>query len=317
MARTLQNPLQFVHTLPRFYAGRLLFVDSTYGSNSYNGNMPHQPVRSITYALTKCVDDRDDLIVVLNGYDNDNTDDETNGDDTPIDLDINGVSVLFSGRNNMCTPIASADEMFKFSANQVTLGVLPDSAFMLKAAGAGTTSTAFAFQAAAVDCEVYGARTYSTLDNYDQVVTISATSHKARVHHCWLLGDTTDSDIGVSIEGTVDQVWLHDNIIKDCATGASKGNIYSGSVHTNCMIENNHVDCATASKFGINFTANATGTIRRNTIYVAADANAVVNGNCSEYENYANDAFTTAGFIVPAAGSITSDERMKTAIEYL
>jgi len=316
MSRPYNNPLQLVHSLPRFYSGRLLFVDSTYGSNSYRGNNVTEPLRSITYALTKCVDDHDDLIVVLNGYDNDNTDAETNGDDTPIDLDKNGTTILFSGRNNMCTPIASGDEMFKFSANQVTLGTLPGSAFFLKDA-TGATSTAFAFQAAAVDCEVYGARTDDTLDGYDQVVTVSATSHKAHVHDCWLIGDTTDSDIGVSIEGTVAQLWVHDNVIKDCATGASKGNIYSGSVHTMCRIEHNHVSCAEASKFGINFTGNATGVIRYNTVYVNADANAVVNGNCEEYENYANDAYTTAGFIVPAAGSITSDVRLKTAIEYL
>ena len=60
-----------------------------------------------------------------------------------------------------------------------------------------------------------------------------------------------------------------------------------------------------ASKKAINFTANATGVIRYNTLYAAADADCIVNGNCEEYENYGNDAYTTAGFIVPAAGTIT------------
>lgn len=309
------NPHQMIHCLPRFYGGRILFVHSTYGSNSYEGIDPASPVKSITYALTKCVDEADDLIVVLNGYSNDNTDTETNGDDSPITVDKNGVTILFQGRNNLLTPIADGDEMFKLDANQVTIGVLPGGAMLLVAATAGTTATAFAFQAAAVDCEVFGAKCNSTLGNYDEVVTISATAHKARLHDCWFIGDTTDTDEGIMIEGTCDQLWVHDNVIVSC--GAANGGLYSNSAHTNCRIEHNHFDEQVASKKAVNFAAAATGVIRYNTLYAAADANTIVNGNCAEYENYGNDAFTTAGFIVPAAGTITSDARLKVDIIYL
>jgi hypothetical protein len=297
--------LNYVFALPRPYRGRIYFVESTYGSNLYSGLKYNEPLRSITYALTKCVDDNDDLIIVLNGYDNDNTDTETNGDDTPIEINKNGVSILFTGRNNIVQAIASGDSIFQINANQVTLGVLDKDhdAVWVKAAGAGTTSTVVEIKSAAVDAEVYGIRTQS-LDGYDEVVTIAATAHRAYIHDCDFIGDATDTDEGIVIEGTTDQVRIENNRLVLCCT--ANGAIYSNSAHTNCLIRGNVIDSRTASKKGINFAgASATGMIISNRIYAAADANGCVNQNCAEYDNLVNDAFTTNAFVSPAAGTVT------------
>lgn len=293
----------YVFTLPRVYKGKIYFVDSTYGSNSYSGLAYDKPLRSITYAEGKCVDDNDDLIIVLNGYDNTNTDSETGGDDTPIALEKNGMSVLFSGRNNVVQAIGSGDSIFQINANQVTIGTMtPNDAVWVKAAEAGSTSTVVEIKSAAVDAEVFGIKTQS-LDGYDEVVTIAATAHRAWIHDCEFIGDTTDTDEGIVIEGTTDQVKIERNRLVLCCT--ANGAIYSGSIHTNCLIKDNIIDSRTASKKGINFTANATGMIVSNRIYVAADANGCVNGQCGEYDNLVNDAFTTGGFPSPAVGTVT------------
>jgi len=303
MSRPNTNTHQFVFTLPRFYAGKIFFVDSTYGSNAYEGDKPNQPLQSITYALTKCVDDRDDLIICLDGYNNTVTDALTNGDDTPIVVDKNGVTILAAGRNCVVRGITADDSIFKIDANQVTIGRLNEQCgFAVAAAEAGTAGTVVEIAAAAVDAEVFGFRTQSC-DGYDELITISATSHRAWIHHNHFIGDTTDTDEGIMIEGTVAGVIIEDNILALCCTG--NGAIYSASVHTNCLVRRNLIDSRTASKLGINFTANATGIICDNRVYVAADASGIVNGQCAEFENYVNDAFTTSGFISPAAGSIT------------
>lgn len=295
----------FMFALPRPYKGKVYFVDSTYGSNSYTGLKYDQPLRSITYAMTKCVDDNDDLILVLNGYDNTNTDTETNGDDTPITLDKNGVTVLFTGRNNVAQAIASADSLFKIDANQVTLGVLDlnRDAVYIKAAEAGTESTVVEIAAAAVDAEVFGIKTQS-LDGYDEVITINATAHRAHIHDCEFIGDTTDTDEGIVFGGTVAGVKIERCRLVTCCT--ANGAIYSNSAHTNCLVKDCIIDSRTASKKGINFAAaSATGMLISNRIYVAADANGCVNQNCAEFDNLINDAFTTNGFPGPAVGTVT------------
>lgn len=306
MARPFDNRLQFVHSLPRFYAGRILLVDSTYGSNTYVGDDPAQPLKSITYAVSKCVDGHDDLILVMPGYNNDNTDTETNGDDTPITVNKNDVTILFQGRSNTVQAIASADSIFKIDANNVTIGVLPNGAIQVAAAAAGTTSTVVEIAAAAVNAEVFGFKNVdgADMDNYDELFTVAATAHGAWIHDIDCVGNTTDTDEGIMIEGTVDGLHIGPNV-RLVSCGAGNGNIYSNSVHTNCHLHGILIDERVASKKGINFNAAATGQIHDCRVYTAADANAIINGSCAEWENYVNDALTTSGFISPAAGTIT------------
>ena len=149
---------------------------------------------------------------------------------------------------------------------------------------------------------MFGIKTQS-LDGYDEVITIAATAHRCYIHDCDFLGDATDTDEGIVIGGTADQVRIENNRLVLCCT--ANGAIYSAAVHTNCLIKGNIIDSRTASKKGINFTDNATGMIISNRIYVAADANGCVNGQCAEYDNLVNDAFTTGGFPSPAVGTVT------------
>ncbi len=323
MGIILNNVAQFVHVLPRFYAGRIQFVESTYGSNLNGGDRPEIPVKSITYALTKMTDDRDDLIVCLPNYDNDLTDAETNGDDTPIDIEVNGLTLLWMGRANFIKAIGSADSAIQIDANQVTIGglrgqtgVYGHDKLFVKAAGAGTTSTVVEIVAAAVDADVSDIDT-NDMGNYDTAVNISATSHRANIHHNRFMGDTTDTDQGVFFAGTVDGVRVTDNIIDECGVDASKGNIYSASIHTKCYVANNKIVSVVASKKGINFSANATGWLVSNYVYVVADADGVINGNCQEFNQRVNDAFTTQGGLVPARATITSDERAKVEVVFI
>lgn len=303
-ARPYKQPLQLVWAAPRFNAGRRFYVDSTYGSNSYSGTDPNYPFYSITYAVSKCVDDHDDLIIVRPGYDNTLTDAVTGGDDTPIAIDKNGVTLLFSGKNNVIQAIASADSIFQIDATQVTIGVMPNSRVYVKAAEAGTASTVVEIKAGATDAEVYGIRTQS-LDNYDEPITIAATAHRAYIHDCWLIGNTTDTDEGVVLGGTVDGVRIENNFIYDC--GASGGQIYSNAAHTNCIIKNNYLDARTASKKGINFNAgSATGVIVENWIYVDTDNVGCINQNCAEFRQHITDLVTANSFPSPAVGAITT-----------
>lgn len=301
------NPLQQVILLPRIFFGKLMFVDSTYGSNGDgNDGSMMKPFKSINYAMSVATDDRDDCVIVMNGYDNSDAT-GTNGDSaTSITLDKNGVTVLFEGKNNVVVENSTAGggSIFKIDANQVTLGVLEGGRIQVNAAAtAGTTSTVVEIAAAAVDAEVFGLYC-SALGNFDEVITVSATSHRADIHDNYMLGDATDTDEGIAVTGTVDQPYIYNNHIITCC--ATNGGIYFDGIATNVVVKDNMVNSVTASKKGINFAANALGALIRNNVYASADANTVVNGTgMMEFDQHVNDAFTTNSFFNPAVGTVT------------
>ncbi len=301
MSRPKTNTLQFTYTLPRFYAGEILFVDSTYGSNSYRGNKPEKPLKSITYAMTKCVDDHDDLIIVLNGYDNDLTDAETNGDDTPIILNKNGVSVLFSGRNNSIRAIESGDSIFQITCNQGTLGVLnPQSdAVWILAAKSGTANTVVEITSASVDAEVYGLKTDSC-DGYDELITIDATAHRAFIHDNYLIGDTTDTDEGIIIAGTNQETRIWDNTMFECCAGTAAISVAAAAV--NVDVRRNYLHTLVASKYGLKCHASATGVAMYN--FAAAhdshESKAFTGAKVVWFENLVPSDIAKSGLLNPA-----------------
>lgn len=307
MARPAPTRVETKFTLPRYHAGNVFFVDSTYGENiAGEGYLPNRPLRSITYALAQCVDDHDDVIIVMNGYDCDNIDTETNGDDTPIEVNKNGVTIYSAGKNVKVKGITADDSIFKIDANQVTISALPGCWWTVEDAAAGTAGTIVEIAAAAVDAEVAFIRTEpgGDADGYDELITITATSHGAYIHDCFLVGNTTDTDEGVVIGGTADNVRIENNTFIDC--NASGGTIYSAAIHTNCSIIGNRILGNVSAKKGIIFSANATGIIDGNIIAIEdTDANGLDPGACGIGRNFVNDAHTTSAFISPAAGTIT------------
>ena len=277
----------------------MLFVDSTYGSNSYTGNKPEAPLRSINYAMTKCVDDHDDLIVVLNGYNNDLTDAETNGDDTPITLDKNGVTVLFSGRNNTVQGIEADDSVFKIDANQVTLGVLKGGGIMIAAAKAGTAGTVVEIAASAVDAEVFGFYTDSC-DGYDELIVVNATAHRAYIHDNYLIGDATDTDEGIRIEGTNQESRIWNNTLITCALGTAGIDVTAAAVMVD--IRGNVLLHEAASKYGIKGHASATGLVIGNMIrtHNSHTSKNVSGAKLAKFENYTPATLLLSGKILPA-----------------
>jgi len=312
MARPRRNPLQLVFSLPRFYAGLMYFVDSTYGSNEYIGTDQNRPVRSITYAMTKCVDDHDDVIVVLNGYDNDLTDAETNGDDTPIILNKNGVTVLFSGRNNKVRAIEADDSIFQITCNQGTIGIVGElitnrwgagkqsSGIMIVAAKAGTAATVVEVVAASVDAEVFGFYTDSC-DGYDELITVNDTAHRANIHHNSLIGDATDTDEGIIISGTNQESVVHHNTLISCGLGTN-GAIAVVAAAVMVELSHNIVWSETASEFGIKCHASATGHMVGNLVrtHNSDTANGCVMAKGAFYENYTPVSLLKSGAILPA-----------------
>jgi hypothetical protein len=297
-----KQPYTNVMTLPRQFFGRMLFVDSTYGSNDNIGTNIQKPLKSINYAMDKCADTNDDVIIVLNGYNNDDTDSLTDGDDTPITIDKNRTAVLFAGRNNIVQAIESGDSIFKIDADGVVLGVLPGGEIHVAAAKAGSTSSVVEFSANAVMSIVEGFRTDS-LDGYDELITIPTTGKKHHIRNCDFIGDTTDTDEGITLTGTPAQITIEDCRFYECCAG--NGAIYaSGGIGTNIIVKNCIADTRTASKKGCNFSTNCTGALIKNNLYVEADANGCVNGTgMCEFSNYVNDAETTNGFPGPAVGT--------------
>lgn len=306
MARPYVNPVVIRQALPFFAPGRLLFVDSTYGSNSYEGWNPAQPLKSITWALAKCNDDHGDVIVVFDGYDNDDIDTDTNGDDTPITINKDGVSIVSAGKNVIVKGIAANDSVFKIDADRVRISALPGCWWTVQDAKAGDAGTIVEIAAGAVDAEVAFMRTEpgADADGYDELITINATAHGAYVHDCFFVGNTTDTDEGIVIGGTTADVRIEDNVFIDCC--ASAGTIVSAAVHTNCRIIGNTIVANVGSKKGIVFTDNATGMIDKNTIALEdTDANGIDPGACGIGINYVNDGHATSAFVSPVAGTIT------------
>lgn len=54
-----------------FGAGKVFFVDKTYGSDGYDGDNPARPLYSIAHALSLCVSGRNDYILVLDAWQQD------------------------------------------------------------------------------------------------------------------------------------------------------------------------------------------------------------------------------------------------------
>ena len=320
MSRASLNPLQLVYALPRFFAGKMLFVDSTYGLYTYHGTNPAEPCRSINQALDACLDDRDDVIIVMDGYNNTLTDAEMGGDDV-IDIDVDGVTVLSAGRSVTVQAIAVGGSAFQIDADGVTLGALEGCYWTILAAeAAGDTSTIVEIKTGATCAEIYGLRSgiNLTLSDYDELITIAATAHSAYIHDCYFKGDTTDTNAGIKFGGTVGNVRVERVTLINCGSGSTEGNIASSSVQTNCLIKDCIISDITASKYGINMAgASATGVLIGNKIMVADEAKGCVNQLCYEFDQLINDAAATQGGIVPARATVTSDKRAKMDIVYL
>jgi len=124
-----QNPWKTAGTTnilqPGAAIGNVYYVDGSNGNDGNNGFDPEQPLLTITYALSLCVDDHNDYIIVL-----DYPETHPGGDeDSPIDINKNRVHVLGSNypyaRGDMQQYLQTANApapVFQVTARWVEIG---------------------------------------------------------------------------------------------------------------------------------------------------------------------------------------------------
>lgn len=100
-----------------FGAGKVFFVNGSTGLDSNDGDDPENPLKTVTKALTKCVADRDDYIMIIKA-----------GTDThPIVVDVKRVHIIgVTGPTALVGPgyISGAAAGFRISADDVEIAGL-------------------------------------------------------------------------------------------------------------------------------------------------------------------------------------------------
>lgn len=284
-------------------AGKTYYVQSTHaraGSTLQNGTKA-APFATLKYAVTNLPSGllTNATFVLLPGHTE--TLSAVNGAD--LDIDAAGVTVIGVGTGSYQPTIklsAVTTSRINVSGANVTLYNL-----RIECDLTGNTHVD-ALYVTGADCTIDSCflTEGTTTEQSDNYIRLTTGANNAIVRNCEIMSVTAGSEAGIIIATTLNRVqvvknWIHGNF--------SNAPVYSASVHTHCLIDDNRIQQLTTA-VPIRFTAAATGFIVNNRCSIAANlANRATNagldiGSCYACENYVadNEADTNA-LLTPAA----------------
>lgn len=285
-------------------------VEGGVGGLDGNPGTYQRPMRTIDYAIGKCVAGRGDIIMVMPGHA------ETISSATAINLDVAGIAIIglgvgtarptltFDTANTATIPVTANNisiQNFIFVAN--FLGIA--SAFTLNAAADFTLS----------NCEF---RDTSAILNFlaDVTTTVSTNCDRLYVGDCVSKKDgTTNAIAAFQILNTMTGLTLVRNRVTNTVDRANTSVFLSHAalVMTDAYIADNVVHCVNSTNTSVGMfisTSATTGTgIVKNNIIRGLDIAAalIITAGAVQYGMFNNlyigDGTQNSGFVLPAIGS--------------
>lgn len=281
------------------HAGTVFWVNSTGGSNGNKGTK-ERPFSTIAYAISRCVANRGDIILVMPGHE------ETITAADAISLNVAGISLVGLGRGDDQPQIMfnNTAATVSIDADSVTLQNIRFTA-LISAVVIGLN-----VKAGATDAKIVGnrfdAETAGT-DEFNLSIDIKAGCHRTCVE-----GNVFDMGIAgavgaVKLTGASDHVVIRGNEAwGDYSTACIIGDT---TLSTSVLIEDNLLVNGTGGNVGtepgIELLTGTTGIIRRNDIVcnLATKAASIVADTCFLFDNYYNEDVTGTGGIIGTASA--------------
>lgn len=295
------------------YPGKVFWLNNSsvltqdgIGASNTNGGTYKAPWSTLSYAVSACILNRGDIIMVMPGHA------ETISSSTALTLSNSGVAVIGLGSGSL-RPTFTLD-----TANTATINITGDNiafsnclfkANFLSIASLFTLTTAKNFLLS--DCEF---KDTSSILNFKTIVTTDATSNHAdglQIERCnWFGVGTTANSCLIKMVGTNDRLTIKDSYIAHAATtDAGLMPISTGKLVTNARIEGNTINLvgSSSASTGVIITTDGTtnsGSLSRNfiqqldattEILVTASSGFIFN------QNYSSAVADKSGYLLPAA----------------
>lgn len=272
--------------------GSRFYVDSTTGSDNYDGQSPNTPKATLDAAIGLCTAAKGDIIYVMPGHA------ETT---TAIAADVAGIQIigLGKGRNKPAlTATTASTDLINVSAANIRIanirlvGAASGCTALLDIAGADFEGEGLVFEHGAAPLKA---------------VTITAAGTRWALIDCIWRGTAAGPDYGIFIEGKVDD-W---RLIRPRAnyagsTGLDDAFLSSSFKMKGYVIENPVVVGFDALVIDINSSVAAVGDgVMFGARCVSSGAVTIANvndvGGMAAADNMYTDAVTARGFVVPTA----------------
>jgi len=288
----------------RMGPGDIFFVDNTNGNNSYIGNDPKHPFKTLNYAVSKCEDDKGDVIIMQPWHEETIQDTGTESGTTTDEcvFDKSGIKVIGLG-----------------------WGLLRPT-FTLQ----GATDAALVVLAGATNVMLKNFIVKSNLANVDAGITLSATSDGAVLEDLVLRDGNDDAKelvLGVSVAADCDDIKIRRCIFSTVPSGGCANAILlaggsdrceivdniaqgtysagtmlaSAAASTEMIIARNIFTNQGALALGLN--ASCTGILARNFLAGTTSIAAALTGEDAmwPFENYITGVAAASGLLDPTA----------------
>lgn len=273
-----------------FTLGRVIYVDSTNGSNGNSGLDPAFPVATIAQAQTIANANKGDVVVIAPGYAETRT--------TALTLSKAGVSYVGLGHGSLKPTItvnAAVDGIDITGANVTVSGIhfaepeTDDATAMINVAAAG---------ARLINISGIGSQ---TAKNFTDGITIAAAGSDSVIDGFKLNNTVVDMVAGISIEGAAARLEIRNCNIQGTFSTAA---LMDEATSTLNLIENNLFKNTKAATAVVTFTTgNSTGVMRFNHVsgrHTTIASNMVAGTGMDFFENRVVEEAALNGAILPA-----------------
>lgn len=298
------------------YPGQVFFLNNSgvlpeggiSASDSNNGTYL-KPFNSLNYAVTKCVANRGDIIMVMPGHA------EAISSATAMSLGVAGVCIVGMGQGSK-RPTFTLN-----TANTATINVTANNiAFVNCVFVANFLAIASCFTLTAANnfvlqgCSV---KDTSAILNFARVVGTSAVDNAADglvIEDCDVVSShATNAFSLMSVVGNLDRAVIKNNRVRLSSTNAAALiPMTAGKLLTNALISGNDFNLVNAAgtTTGLLITTNGTtnsGMIKNNSIFALTATGEILvtaNAGFKFYNNLYSRAADTSGFLLPTIGSV-------------
>lgn len=273
---------------------QVFYVYSVTGSDTYTGEDKDHPLATLDAAIGKCTANRGDIIILLQNHA------ETMG---AVDLDVAGVTVIGLG-----TGTDRPTFTFDTNTDKFIMGRTGDNCTVYNVCffpSVSECTKAIDWEdgcdnSALINCEFLESTTAA--NEFDIGVLLAVEANDVTIQGCrFTSADAVGATAAISATGGVlTRPTITDNIFFGEYSNAP---VYSDQINTNMVVTRNVVTNLTASQFGIEFTANATGVIFNNRVNTTEDYE-VDPGSCAFWNNDEGKAMPEGTSIYDLVGTL-------------
>jgi hypothetical protein len=280
--------------------GKVFYVDSEVGNDSYVGTSPAKATATIDAAVNLCTANRGDVIFVMQGH----AETLDNGTSDALDLDVAGITVVGLGNGSDMPEITfdtTTDEIAIDADSVVVIG-------LRLLAGVSEVVLAFDVKDGADDCAIIGCvfpePTTSSWE-FDKGIVIT-TADRLLVQGCLqYTADAVGATNFIDNDGGVTNGCRY--LYNVCIGEYAEGIIHSDDADLENFVAYNDLSNLTTGQHAIEFTAAATGSLIGNTVFTDAEATSIDPGSLKCFNNLVSIAIDTSGVVYPALGDLATN----------